>query len=478
VFCQQCGEQIGAQAKFCWSCGRKVEAATAAPPATPPTADDAVTAAADATPALAGPAPAAPGPKRVYPVYLDVARYEHPDDRRATDHIRMLAPVVAVARALIAYLGEPMVSAQLLGHAVKVGPNQFPRLHALTAECSRVLHMAAPDVYVRQSPTFNAMTMGVDRPFVVLFSSLVDAFSDDELRYIIGHELGHIKSQHALYLTAFHLLTTQMARLAQRFGLGSVILIPARLALESWARTAELTADRAGLICCQDMRITARSLVKLIVGSEQLAAQMNIDEFLRQDDNRSTFRTVQEATESHPVAARRIRQLTEFAESGAYKAILASGADNITISPEEREHFAAEILQRALAQINPGALASLVGAMSRDRGGGLRKGLGDLNNILNLYPGTVAAVEAEFYVGFVAMHLRKGAEAVTRFERFVAAHPEHELVPHALFHLGSCHLWLMRDREAARREFGRLAAEYPKSPAARDAREILAELPR
>ncbi len=475
MYCQNCGAQLRDGARFCWSCGRAVEGAPPPPPRTPGAPEDAGDSGTGASGNADLGAEGRPEP-RVCPAFLHVAQYQHPEDRRATEAIKVLSPVVAVTRLIIAHMGEPSVTGQLLGNAVKAGPKQFPRLYGIAEECARILHVPVPDIYVRQNPTYNAMTFGVDKPFILLYSALVDGFSDDELRYILGHEMGHIKSQHSLYLTTFHLLTTQAARLVARYGLGMLVFRAARLALESWSRSAELSADRAGLICSQDVDTAARALVKLVLGSRRLASEVDVDVFLRQSEAGSAYNTVSELGESHPLVARRIRELRDFDQSTEYAAILDSGADPKTASPELIEALAAEILDQAVRQIKPGALTNLFSAITRDRGG-LEKGAADLHRLLDLYPKTEAAAAAEFYLAFCAMHLRRAAEAVTRFERFLEEHPDHEMVPEARFDLGSSYLWLLKDSEAARKQFERLVEEHPKSLHGKEAREILADWP-
>ncbi len=58
-----------------------------------------------------------------------------------------------------------------------------------------------PELYVRQDPTPNAMALGSDHPFIVLNTGLIDLLDDEELRFVIGHEVGHILSGHAVYQT-------------------------------------------------------------------------------------------------------------------------------------------------------------------------------------------------------------------------------------------------------------------------------------
>ena len=50
-------------------------------------------------------------------------------------------------------------------------------------------------------PRPQAMALGIDHPFVVVNSGMIDLLDEDELRFVLGHELGHVLSGHALYTT-------------------------------------------------------------------------------------------------------------------------------------------------------------------------------------------------------------------------------------------------------------------------------------
>ncbi|WNI19675.1 M48 family metallopeptidase [Actinacidiphila sp. ITFR-21] len=115
---------------------------------------------------------------------------------------------------------------------------------------------AEPELYVQSMGTVNAMTVGMDRPFLVLTTELLDVFDEDELRFVIGHELGHALSGHAL---SGHAVDQTMARLLASVGLSAfpvagLALGAVEAALQDWLRKSELSSDRAGQLVTRTPR--------------------------------------------------------------------------------------------------------------------------------------------------------------------------------------------------------------------------------
>ena len=85
---------------------------------------------------------------------------------------------------------------------MKVDERQFPRLNRLLTDVGATLDAAElPEMFVVADPYLNAVTIGMNKPTIVLNSALLDLLDEEELRFIIGHELGHAFSGHAVYQT-------------------------------------------------------------------------------------------------------------------------------------------------------------------------------------------------------------------------------------------------------------------------------------
>lgn len=263
----------------------------------------------------------------------------------ASDHSTRMAfekmkPVELAVRASVRMF-KAVGRNELLGQAVKVGPNQFPRVNSLALQCSKELDIAPPTVYIMNSPHMNAATYGTnDDSFILVHSALVDQFTDEELLSVIGHECGHIHNNHVVYLTAMHYLRV-MASMVVRWAVA-----PAMLALNGWSRRAEITCDRAGLLCSKSLEVSTRALAKLALGSTKLYSQLNMDAFLEQyEEGKDGVGKYAELRASHPWLPKRVMALRAFAESALYRKHVGAGNGDDGPSMEEVDKKVHEIIK-------------------------------------------------------------------------------------------------------------------------------------
>src|SRR3989441_225198 len=118
----------------------------------------------------------------------------------------------------------------------------------------------------------------MDRPFVVINSGTLRLLDDDEVRNVLGHELGHVMSGHALYHTILVLILN--VSLGALPFLAGIAILPIQLALLEWFRKSELSSDRAGLLACQDPTASLRVNLKFAGGGDM--SQMDLNAFLVQ----------------------------------------------------------------------------------------------------------------------------------------------------------------------------------------------------
>lgn len=245
------------------------------------------------------------------------ARYAYSADILMLRGFARMKPVEYAAAALVRTSKE-FLRGQLLGQGVKVGPKQFPRLQNIAEHCASTLQVPVPQLYVVNSPVVNAYTYGTDtESFIVLHSALVDHLSDKELEFVIGHETGHIQNKHVVYGTTLQILTRSAEALLGLF------MQPAIVALQTWYRRAEITCDRAGLLCSKDLDAGVSSFMKLAIGSANLFREMDVEAYLEQlEESRESVGRYLEAFASHPYLPKRIQALRVFSESRLYREAL------------------------------------------------------------------------------------------------------------------------------------------------------------
>ena len=214
---------------------------------------------------------------------LDSSAFEHPRDRKALDALRKTPALPQILRAVFGNVSERSLHLLYLAHSVRVASDQFPRVHSILLECCEVLDLdTVPDLFVAQTPLVNAGAIGMDNPFIVLNSGTIDLFTEDELRFVIGHELGHVMSGHVLYKTLLKTALRMTLPMFARIGVPIAGLAVHGLvyALMDWDRHSEFSGDRAGLLCVQSPMTAYRALMKTAGGSK--TDEMSVDAFMRQ----------------------------------------------------------------------------------------------------------------------------------------------------------------------------------------------------
>jgi len=255
--------------------------------------------------------------------------YEHPADRSALVALRSLTGFDTVLRKLGGMFSERAIRLLFLGGSVRVSDDQFRNINDLVRDASYILDLPeVPELYVIQDPVPNAMAIGVDHPFIVINTGLIDLLDDEELRYVVAHEVGHILSGHAVYRTMMLILTQLGARLAW-LPLGNIGIAAIIMGLQEWQRKSELSADRAGLLASQDPEAVKRALMKMAGGVK--LSEMSTEAFLAQareydaagDVRDGLLKFLNLLRQSHPFAVIRFSEIDKWARSDEYRSIMA-----------------------------------------------------------------------------------------------------------------------------------------------------------
>ncbi|MGP4111681.1 M48 family metallopeptidase [Streptomyces sp. 4N509B] len=254
--------------------------------------------------------------------------YEHPADRSALVALRKLTGFDTVFKTLSAMLPERSLRLLFLSDSVRVSERQFAHLHEMLLDACYILDLKrVPPMYVTQDPKPNAMCIGLDQPIIVVTTGLVELLDEEEMRAVVGHEVGHALSGHAVYRTILLFLTNLAVRVAW-IPLGSLAIMAIVTALREWFRKSELSADRAGLLVGQDPQASMRGLMKLAGGNH--LHEMNVDAFLEQADEYeaggdlrdSVLKILNVLPRSHPFAVVRAAELRRWSTGRDFQRIM------------------------------------------------------------------------------------------------------------------------------------------------------------
>ena len=223
-----------------------------------------------------------------------------------------LIPLAIIVLIGISYWISQSNHNALLQQGIPVTPERTPQAAALAKECQHKLQPGAVEVIIAPSQQLNAYTFGLSKPqVIVLYSSLFQVMDEDELRFILGHEMGHVALGH----TWLNTLLGGMAGVPVSIGAAVIVTLVFRW----WNRACEYSADRAGLLACGKPQKAVSALVKLVTRDINTPAKMesalrNID---LEDD--SVGNVLGETLSTHPMIIHRIEQLRKYAASSEYQ---------------------------------------------------------------------------------------------------------------------------------------------------------------
>ena len=256
----------------------------------------------------------------LYPGYvLDRTVFLWAQDGQAMNTLHNMSSLSAIARTVSDKVGRPWIEATYNG--ILLGPNQLPNVWKLAVLAARLIGVPyMPDVYVSGDSMWNTYTFGSDNSsFIVLGTAIITNFHEEELLFVLAREMGHCRAGHALWKTVIRFVAGDISGHSGVLAGGLLSAIsPTKLlsgALEmplmAWSRQSEITADRAGLLAIGDVALARRVLLTWSIRSATLLKQVNIEEWMKQEDASADNLThISEMTTSSTIyTARRLRFL-------------------------------------------------------------------------------------------------------------------------------------------------------------------------
>jgi Zn-dependent protease with chaperone function len=248
------------------------------------------------------------------------AAYAFTGERKFRRNLNIARPVTMALEATTR-LWRDVARTELLGTAVKVSDQQYPRVFEATKTAAAALRIRVPVIFAAPTSSIKVKVLGTeDAPHLIVNLDLAEKLDDTELVAAVAHELAHIQNGHILYTTALHYLNTSAAFFVRW------VVQPAIMTLQAWSRRAEVTCDRASLLAVRDVDKALTSLVRLELGLDKGSA-FNAEEYLKGlPDVKKGLGRFAEAFRSHPYVPKRVQCLKLFAGSALYANVTGQDA--------------------------------------------------------------------------------------------------------------------------------------------------------
>lgn len=261
--------------------------------------------------------------------HLRTSAYEHEFDRKALNKVQQFAFLNKATNFLLNWTSVKWTMTNYQGGCFRITKLSCPELYTLLEDVAKTLDLDyMPKVYTEWSYLINAFTTGYrDNTMIALNTGVIDLMSEEEVRFVVGHEMGHIKSGHVLYQQMLWYLSD----IIEHIPIADLANMPFKLALLYWSRMAEFTADRAGLLACQDIDAALSAITKMAgvpqkyfekTDKQVLLQQAKAFENENQDFWNTTIQEIAILDDSHPWLVLRASELVKWYESGMYKQII------------------------------------------------------------------------------------------------------------------------------------------------------------
>lgn len=257
--------------------------------------------------------------------------YIYPGEDNAFAAIKKIPVLDKAVAAFIKYQTQLTWLPQVQGDSFQITDDTCPDIYDIYRTALERLDMPEEyPLFVQSAFEYNVYATGGDEPFVVINSSVIKNLAPKELLFILGHELGHIKSGHLIYYNMARLLGNVITSLP---GAGNVILSSGLdYALINWRRMQEFTADRAGAVACGGLEASIQALGRTLGALEEIPyVEFSIEDIKRQSEMFEEFNQnmvskvfcmLQMLNATHPWIVDRIKALEQWKMSGEYERFL------------------------------------------------------------------------------------------------------------------------------------------------------------
>jgi Zn-dependent protease with chaperone function len=213
---------------------------------------------------------------------IDARTIRDPRDAMRMANLRVIKGLDFVYNRFLNAGVEQQMRLEMLAQSIRLGLDQAPSLWKLLDRAARILDIRVPDLYLGHGDA-GIVTVGYERPYILLDTGFADLLTDEELVFVFGRELGHILIGHVTY----KMLARSIGAIGGLIGyftlnFGSMAATGLEGPLRDWDQFSEFSGDRAGLLTVQRLDVALGTLLKLAGGGTRFADEMDMESFLEQ----------------------------------------------------------------------------------------------------------------------------------------------------------------------------------------------------
>lgn len=287
-------------------------------------------------------------------IELEPPPWEFEQDRQFLQRWLAEPLVETMADTIRGLWAEPEAFESVLALCAHGNEKLHPGLFAAANRAAQCLRVEPPELYILPERSLHPVLVKDSPALLAVPTRAMQTMAEAELVFVIGRKLGHLCSGYLAALQAVEVVTERKSRL---FGdcadtLREVLadqLDPWQAELDvealsrlrklghAWQQRAELSADRAGLLCCPDIQTAATAVAKTATPDIDQAARTTAEQFLSQFEDQQPGQLaaipVSEALGRSPAyGAYRIQMLRWWATTAAYAVLRAqSGPEDETV---------------------------------------------------------------------------------------------------------------------------------------------------
>ncbi|MBK8562092.1 MAG: M48 family metalloprotease [Saprospiraceae bacterium] len=261
---------------------------------------------------------------------LNPEEYLHPFDKKALHALQNTKGLDTLVKKLYEWGLETYLKQQFLGSSLKLTQSNFPDVYDIfETACDLLDFKQRPTLYVMREGYFDCVSCGVENTIIVIGTDALEKFTEAELLFTFGREIGHIQCRHVLYSEIGQVMPVLMDALSSAtLGLGGLLSAGIQFALIEWLQCAQYTADRAGILACQDVTVACTALIKSAGLPAKYDPTLVLDDFKTQAiefqgvNKNMILKFAKYATQNKGWEIARANQFFQWTESGEYRNVL------------------------------------------------------------------------------------------------------------------------------------------------------------